>query len=249
VVDDVGVGGGERLDAVKLRAGPLYLRVEEGPFFAEPNRPPREKSLVPYTLKVESMKGGPFEEEPNDSLSTAQDCPLTRSMTGFTGALVDYPDRAITPLSSVDVFRVGVSGESEKVAVMVVPPAKGKLLVIDGVALETWLAKKASATAPTAKAIAPPRAVVVEGKPELMVLSAAGGRRLVRIQAAEGTEPGSAYRFSFLTSDSNGLAGVLDLARTLEEDKRGPERMRVLELAANAFSDSPQALELRQLLR
>jgi serine/threonine protein kinase len=249
MVDDVGVGQPERLDAVKLRAGPLYLRVEEGPFFEEPNRPPREKSLVPYTLRDEPMTGGPYEEEPNDSLTTAQDCPLTRSMTGFIGAQVDYPDRAIAPLSGVDCFRVGVSGEGEKVAVMVVPPPQGKLLVIDGIAIETWMAKKASASAPAAKAIAPPRAVVVEGKPELVVLSASGGRRLVRIQAGEGTTAGDPYRFTFLTSDSNGLAGVLDLARTLDEDKRGPERQRVLELAANAFADSPQALELRQLLR
>ncbi|MBS1152117.1 MAG: serine/threonine protein kinase [Myxococcaceae bacterium] len=249
MVDDVGVGHPERLDAVQLRAGPLYLRVEEGPFFEEPNRPPRETALVPYPLRVEPMPGGPFEEEPNDSISTAQDCPLTRSLTGFTGPQVEYPDRAITPMSSVDNFRVGVSGENEKVAVMVVPPPAGKLLVIDGVALETWQAKKASATTPAAKAIAPPRPVVVEGKPELVVLSAAGGRRLVRIQSGEGSEPGSAYRFTFLTSDSNGLAGVLDLARSLEQEQRGPERLRVLELAANAFADSPQALELRQLLR
>ena len=52
-----------------------------------------------------------------------------------------------------------------------------------------------------------------------------------------------------LTSDSNGLAGVLDLAHSLEVEGRTAERMRVLELAANAFADSPQALELRQLLR
>ena len=247
--DDVGIGGSERLDAVKLRSGPLYLRVEEGPFFEEPNRPPREKSLVPYSLKVEPMTGGPYEEEPNDSLATAQDCPLTKSLTGFLGAQVDYPDRAISPLSGVDCYRVGVTNENEKVAVLVVPPKVGKVLVIDGIALETWLAKKAAATAPTAKAIAPPRALVVESKPELIVLSAAAGRRLVRIQAGEGAEPGSAYRFTFLTSDSNGLAGVLDLARSLEEEQRGPERLRVLELAANAFADSPQALELRQLLR
>ena len=249
MIDDVGAGGGERVDAVKLRPGPLYLRVEEGPFFDEPNRPPREKSLVPYTLRVEPMTGGPFEEEPNDSLATPQDCPLTRSLTGFTGASVDYPDRATVPLSAVDYFRVGVASENEKVAVLVVPPPQGKLWVIDGIALETWIARKGSATTPVARAIAPPRALTVEKVPELVVLSASAGRRLVRIQAADGTAPGSAYRFTFLTSDSNGLAGVLDLARALDEEKRGPERQRVLELAANAFADSPQALELRQLLR
>jgi serine/threonine-protein kinase len=249
LLDDVGVGNAERVDAVKLKPGPLFLRVEEGPFFEETNRPPREKSLVPYTLRVEPMAGGPFEEEPNDSLATAQDCPLTRSMTGFVGAHVDYPDHTAAALSGVDCFRVGVSNEQEKVAVLVVPPKKGKLLVIDGVALETWHAKKAAATTPAAKATPPPRALQVEGKPELMVLSAAGGRRLVRIQGGDESDPGAAYRFTFLTSDANGLAGVLDLARELETDGRGPERQRVLELAANAFADSPQALELRQLLR
>ncbi len=249
LLDDVGVGGSERVDAVKVQAGELYVRVEEGPFFDEQNRPAREKSLVPYTLKVEAMPPGALEEEPNDSLSTAQDCPLTRSMTGFAGAAVDYPDRSPAALSGVDVYRVGVASENEKVAVLVVPPENGKLLVIDGIALETWLLKKASATSPSAKAMAPPRATVVEGKPELVVLSAAGGRRLVRIQAGEGTRPGDAYKFTFLTSDSNGLAGVLDLARALEEEKRGPARLKALELAANAFADSPQALELRQLLR
>jgi len=81
-----------------------------------------------------------------------------------------------------------------------------------------------------------------------MVLAPAGGRRLVRIQGGDEAEPGSAYRFTFLTSDANGLAGVLDLARALESEGRTAERQRVLELAANAFADSPQALELRQLL-
>ena len=109
--------------------------------------------------------------------------------------------------------------------------------------------KKGAATSPTAKATPPPRALQVEGKPELVVLSPAGGRRLVRIQGGDDCEPGSAYRFTFLTSDANGLAGVLDLARSLESEGRPVERQRVLELAANAFADSPQALELRQLLR
>ena len=249
ILDDVGVGNGERVDALKLKAGQLYVRVEEGPFREETNRPPREKSLVPYTLRIEAMTGGPYEEEPNDSLATAQDCPLTRSITAFTGSHVDYPDRAPSQLSGVDCFRVGVSSETEKVAVLVVPPKKGKLLVIDGVALETWQTKKLAATSPTARATAPPRPLQVDGKPELMVLSAAGGRRLVRIQGGDDSEPGSAYRFTFLTSDANGLAGVLDLARTLETEGRTSERQRVLELAANAFADSPQALELRQLLR
>ena len=86
-------------------------------------------------------------------------------------------------------------------------------------------------------------------KPELLVLTAAAGRRLVRIQGGEGCEPGSSYRFTFLTSDANGLAGVLDLARGLLTEGRSAERQRVLELAANAFPDSAQALELRQLLR
>ena len=58
-------------------------------------------------------------------------------------------------------------------------------------AIETWVAKKLAATTPAAKATPPPRALQVEGKPELLVLSASGGKRVVRIQGSDDAEPGS----------------------------------------------------------
>ncbi len=117
-LDDSGPGEGERLDAFFARKGALYVRIEEAPFVTEPHgRPSRERSLVPYTLRVETMQGSRLEEEPNDTPATAQSCPITEAVTAFAGArlpLVDSTERADAPFSSpgTSAFRSEVHSES-----------------------------------------------------------------------------------------------------------------------------------------
>ncbi len=255
-LDDVGVSGGEGIDALAVHEGPLYLEVFEGPFYDEPDqrRPPREKALVAYTLKVEAMTGGPYEHEPNDTLATAEVCPLTKSFTAFTGARVEYPEdlsasRPNLPLTTIDYLRADVADEDIKVGVLVVPPPSGKLLVVDGAAWETWKQKRAAATTPSAAAIQPPHVNVVEKQPQLVMLSPSGNHRLVRIQGGDGMPAGSAYQVAFLTNEDNGLAAVIDLARELEASGREDARQSALQHAANAFGGSPQAMELKALLK
>ena len=71
----------------------------------------------------------------------------------------------------------------------------------------------------------------------------------MRIQGGDDCAPGSAYHLAFLTSEDNGLAGAIDLARTLDGAGRPEVRRQALEISANAFSASPQAVELRALIR
>ncbi|MCA2980288.1 MAG: serine/threonine protein kinase, partial [Myxococcaceae bacterium] len=107
-LDDQGVGDGERVDGLELAAGAVYLRVEEQAFVTEQPRPPREKSLVPYTLALEAMPGAVHAEvEPNDTALTAQPLPLTRAIDAWAGARVDEVDRLTeqrrqAPFSAVD---------------------------------------------------------------------------------------------------------------------------------------------------
>ncbi|MFT3840578.1 MAG: protein kinase [Myxococcaceae bacterium] len=253
-LDDNGVSGEERVDALQVHDGPLYLKVEESAFFDESPRSPREKALVPYTLRVEAMGGGPFEHEPNDSLSTAQSCQLTKSFIAYTGARADFPDKASAmrpqfPLSTVDYFKVEVSDEVVQVGVLVVPPPKGKLLVVDGVALETWQQKHNAATSPVAHGAPLPHVTVVEGAPKVVRLSPAGGHRMVRIQGGEDCQPGAEYRVAFITNEDNGLASAMDLSQQLETAGRDEARVKAAEEAANTFPGSPQAMQLRSMVK
>ncbi len=95
---------------------------------------------------------------------------------------------------------------------------------------ETWEKLRASGTTPLAKASSPPKLVEVSREPKLIPLSPAGARRMLRVQGAEGTPPGSQYRLAFLTNAENGLAGAIDLARLLEQDE--PTRSKMLTLCS-----------------
>jgi hypothetical protein len=244
-LDDQGPGYGERLDAFYARKGPLYVRIEEAPFVTEPRgRSPRERALVPYTLRVEPMKGGRLEEEPNDTPATAQSCPLTEAVTAFTGArlpLVDSSERADAPFSSPDYFQVEVHGETDKVAALVATPEGCKLLVVDSVAYEAWQARRAAATSPQSRASPAPEGLELDGDVGLKVLSPAGGKRRVRV-VAEDCDVGTPYFIAFVTGDAT---GAIDLAAKLEALGRTKDKKRALELAANEFA---AATELKAML-
>ncbi|MEW5742972.1 MAG: protein kinase [Myxococcota bacterium] len=243
-LDDVGPGGGERVDGLVSTPGELYLRVEEKPFAAEPNRPSREKALVPYTLRVEAMAPGVLEAEPNDTPQSAQPLPMTKAVEAWAGARFDDVDelsalRPDAPLSGVDWFRVEApASSSEAVVVAVVPPERGALLVTDGVALDAWAAKRAgrSQAAP---------GVMVQGSPLVFeVKPGADGVRRLRVVAAGDTLSGAVYRLAVGTSGPNGVAGILDLARALTEEKRDTSRKQLLSAVAQRLAGSPDVARL-----
>jgi hypothetical protein len=244
-LDDQGPGEGERLDAFYAHRGPLYVRVEEAPFVTEPRgRPPRERALVPYSLKVEQMGGTRLEEEPNDTPASAQSCPLTEAVTGFTGSrlpMVESSERADAPFSTPDYFQVEVHAETDKVAALVAAPPGCKLQVVDSVAYEVWQQKRAATTSPPSHAAAAPEALELDGNVGLKVLSPAGGKRRVRV-VAERCEVGSPYLIAFVTGDAT---GALDLAAKLDAQGRTQDKKRALELAANEFAG---AVEVKAML-
>jgi eukaryotic-like serine/threonine-protein kinase len=245
-LDDQGLGEGERLDAFFAHKGPLYVRIEEQPFVTEARgRPPRERALVPYTLRVEKMNGARLEEEPNDTPASAQSCPLTEAVTAFAGArlpAVDASERADAPFSSPDYFQVEVRSETDKVAALVASAEGCKLQVVDSVSYEAWQQKRAATTSPQSRAAAAPEALELDGNVGLKVLSAAGGKRRVRV-TAQGCEPGTPYFIAFVTGDAT---GAIDLAAKLEAQGRAKDKKRALELAANEFAG---AAELKAMLQ
>ncbi len=243
-LDDVGPGGDERVDALGVTAGPLYVRVEEKPFCTEPNRPSREKSLVPYTLRVEALPPGGLESEPDDTPATAHRLPLTRALTAFAGARVEELEKNGTsrpdaPFSSPDWFRVDDVTEKDTVAVVVVPPERGALSVVDGADEEAARERRRPL----------PPGALVKGGPLLLVLKPMeGGVRRFRVAAAEDTLPGASYRLAIATGGDNGLAGLLDLAQALADANQAAARRQALEQATRAFERSPEAPRLRTLL-
>ncbi|MFZ5440368.1 MAG: protein kinase domain-containing protein [Myxococcota bacterium] len=231
-LDDAALGEGERVDGINLAAGELFLRVEEKAFCTEPNRPSREKSLVPYTLAVEPMtvEGVP-ELEPNDTPSTAQALPLTRAITAWAGTRVELdqlaPSRPDAPFSTADWYRVEAPDDATLMLV-VVPPERGALQVVEGSALEA--AQRRGARTPT---------TLVRGAPlwlELKPMS--DGQRRVRILPAEDTLPGAEYQLAAALGGDNGLAAVIDLGRQLDARSRLETKRHVLEGARRHFASS-----------
>ena len=248
-LDDVGLGGSERVDALQLAAGEVFLRVEEKPFATEPNRPSREKALVPYTLRIDEMTPGVLEVEPNDTTSTAQALPMTKSVEAFAGARIDDLDaladmRPDAPLSAEDWFRVEAPpSPSDLVVVAVVPPERGALLVVDGAAYDAWDVKRNG----SARGTSSPPGVLVQGAPAVFELKpAADGVRRLRVVPAGETLPGASYRVAAATSGENGVAAVLDLARLLGDEKRDASRRQLLSAVAQKLAGSPDAARLTQ---
>ena len=242
-LDDAPVGGAERLDALMLSSGSLYLRVEEQPFCTEPSRPPRERSLVPYTLRVEPMTGGPFENEPNDTDLTAQPLPLTRGITAFTGLGDEWEKvmatRGTTPSSAADFYRIDAAA-NETVAIVVVPPERGSLQVVDVVSVDS-----AKGKSPRNK---PPPNTVVSGLPQLVKLEAAAdGSRKVRIVPVPGSPAGASYRLAAATSGANGLAGVLDVYRALDADNQTAAATALLQATRGSLPNSPDLAQLKEV--
>jgi serine/threonine-protein kinase len=235
-VDDVGVSGSERLDALWLARGATWVRVQERPFCIEPNRPPRERALVPYTLRVEPMTVREAAEvEPNDTPSTAQVLSLTmaHALTAFAGERLLEVERAnVTrpdaPFSSPDFFRVEVD-EGETAMLAVVPPVRGALLVT---VLDEAEPKRT-------------RVVEVKTTPMVLELKGARGGRRVRVIAGKDTLPGDSYLLA-VGSAEHGVAALVDLAGALHEDGRDETRRLIIDAALQKL---PGASELAHLER
>jgi len=238
-LDDSGPGEGERVDGLLLAAGEVFLRVVERPFCTEPNRPSREKSLVPYTLVLEPLTTEALPEvEPNDTPSTAQALPFTRAVLAWSGDRVDLDKlsamRPDAPFSAADWFKVDGPPDAP-VMVAIVPPERGTLLVIDGAALEAFQ-KRTLKTLPILSVKAVPQ--WLEVKPM------ADGQRRLRVVAGEELLPGSEYWLAAGMGGDNGLAAVIDLGRQLETRSRLETRRLLLDATRQRFAGSSDLTRL-----
>ncbi len=247
-LDDVGAGESEQVDGLGLSPGAVYLRVEEQPFCTEPNRPPREKSLVRYELNIEPIPAadGPLEAEPNDTALTAQALPLTKAASGFTGARLDDLEKLIAlrpdgPFSAIDLWKIEAVSQ-EQVVVVVVPPERGALLVSDEAEVEAWRQRRAQSS-PSRPAPPAPDGRLVKGLPALVSLRpGTDGVRRVRITPAEDALPGATYRLAAATTGPNGLSAVVDLLRLLGD--RPEARRAIVERAQDVLAKSPELARL-----
>jgi eukaryotic-like serine/threonine-protein kinase len=238
-LDDSGPGEPERVDGLQLTAGEVYFRVVERPFCTEPNRPSREKSLVPYTLVLEPLTTDALAEvEPNDTQSTAQSLPLTRAVIAWAGDRVELDKLAAmrpdAPFSAADWFRVEGPAEA-LVMVAIVPPERGTLLVVDGSALEAFQ-KRTLKSLPL---------LSVKGVPQWIELKPmADGQRRVRVLSGEDMLPGSEYWLAAGMAGDNGLAAVIDLGRVLETRSRLETRRLLLDTTRERFAGSSDLTRL-----
>jgi len=249
-LDDAPAGGGERVDALGAQAGPLYVRIQERAYFTEPPRPPRETTHASYVLTVtRTPTDGQVEVEPNDTLATATRVGIGKAVAGFTGAAIPYsPTFADQAFSGVDFLLAYTEDSSPRAmaAILIGPPA-GAIAVVDAAAFEFWQ-QKASASAESGKALQLPEPLLVSDQPKLLPLSASSFGFGVRVQAADASvRPGSEYSVAFVSDGPDGMAGAIDLARSLMHRSRGREGHEVLRLAESRFPQSPQLAELRRL--
>ncbi|MDP1829284.1 MAG: serine/threonine-protein kinase [Archangium sp.] len=238
-LDDNGPGEPERVDGLQLSAGEVFFRVVERPFCTEPNRPSREKSLVPYTLVLEPLTTEALAEvEPNDTPSTAQSLPFTRAVLAWAGDRVDLeklgPMRPDAPFSASDWFRVDGPADA-LVMVAVVPPERGVLLVVDGSALEAFQ-KRTLKTLPV---------VTVKGVPQWVEIKPmTDGQRRLRVLAGDELLPGSEFWLAAGMGGDNGLAAVVDLGRLLESRSRLETRRLLLDATRQRFAGSSDLTRL-----
>lgn len=228
-LDEVGLGAGERVDALEASPGELYLRVEERPFCTEANRPPRERALVPYLLRVEAMTpDGPVESEPNDAPSTAQRLPMTKAVTAFLGQRMDAVERSSVArpdalFSSYDYFQVDAP-EGRTELLVLVPPERGAV----------WLALADDVESRRGKV------TEVRGAPAFLELKVGQTPRRVRVSPGRDSLPGDRYLLAVGDAEDNGVAGLLDLAERLRAQGREATRRLVLEGAAQRLAGSPE---------
>lgn len=248
LVDDGPVNQGERVDGLVVEPGTLFIRIQERahPLELDQHRPPREKSLVNYELKVSRLdaSGGTLEREPNDTLKTAQKVEdAEKPLIGFTGAYV--PRTAATrdqSWSTHDFFAVKLSAKD--VVALVIPPLNGRIEAQDGSLAESAPARgklNADGTAPCTSPCV--------DKPTLVPLSATEEGYVLRVQAAENSvEAGAEYRVAFLSGEAHGLDAAISLASTLSGTGKTRIAAEVLQLAVQQFPNSPQVHEAESLL-
>jgi serine/threonine-protein kinase len=252
-LDDAPSGEGERVDALWADAGPLYVSIQERAYFTEPARPPRETTHATYVLTVaKTPADGQTEIEPNDTLETATPVAMGRAIVGYTGAAVPYtPSMADQIFSSVDflVAQTPNPPPSSMVAIVAAPPS-GALYVVNSADFEAWQRKvKELGNLSRASAFFP-APIQVSGMPRLINMTRSSHGFGVRIQAANAdTRPGSQYAVAFVSDGTDGLAGAVDLAKTLLQHQRFKETREVLRLMEERFpQSSPQLSDLGAVL-
>jgi serine/threonine-protein kinase len=232
-LDEVGPGGGERLDALGTRPGTLWVRVEERAFHTEPRRSPRERANMPYLLRVEAMEGGDgLELEPNDTPGTAQALTTARAVTGFLGERLEDVERATAsrpeaPFSSPDYFRVEAP-EGRLLWAVVVPPERGAVQVA---VLDEGDARR-------------PRSLEARAAPLFLELRGTLKSRRLRLVAGRDTQPGDRYLVALADLGPHGLDAVLEVADQLKAQGRDGTRRLLLEGAAQRLASAPEASRL-----
>jgi hypothetical protein len=249
-LDDAPAGQGERVDALAAQAGPLYVRIQERAYFTEPTRPPRETTHASYVLTVSrTPSDGQMEVEPNDTLATATRVGMGKAVLGFTGAAVPYNATfADQTFSAVD-FLVAFTedGSPKSMGAIIVGPSGGSIGVLDAASFETWQ-RKAKAAAEFGRPLSMPELVLVSDQPKLVSLSLSSVGFGVRVQSADAAlRPGSPYAVAFVSDGPEGMAGALDLARSLLGAGRARQGQEVLRLAESRFPQTPQLAQLRAM--
>jgi hypothetical protein len=246
MLDDGPAGAGERVDGYFVHSGTLYVRIEERPFFNEAPRPARGSPQAEYRLKVVPLGGSALEREPNDTLAQAMVVEPGEVITAFTGAVQPYERAwAEQTFSSTDCFLAHVTpqknGGDPPVAAIVLPPATGRLAVIDAGELEAWRASDRKQNLP--------KAMLLQGKVGVLPLSVSTRGRAVRIQPVDPTvEAGQGYRVAFVDGEPQGLAAALTLAHALAAEHHVREAAGMLRQVMRLFPGSPQLADLKALL-
>lgn len=253
VLDDGRTGAGERVDGVRVKKGPVYVRVQEKAHASEPVRPPRETTQHDYALTLRASTADErLESEPaNDRAETAPPSSPGRAVRAFTGsALTEGAARFEQSLSSVDVFRVEAEEQPARTWALVVPPEAGRLAVFDEHEVERW--RKAVASA--ARVVRTPEPVETRGQPVVVPLQEGTRGFAIRVHpmvpsklGASGdpsellkqlTPPGSPYYVAFFADREGGLDGVLDLVTVLETEGLRGSRDKVVDAVRGALKGS-----------
>ncbi len=249
LVDDGRTGEGERVDGLRVRPGPLYVRIQEKAHRTEAPRPPRETTQLAYSLVVRPMTRDDDRlehEAADDRVETAPATPLSRAVRAWTGTAVPVDAEALErPPSAVDVFRTEPQ-EGARVFAVVVPPAQGQLAVMDVQTVESWKKAVAAAT----RVAAPPAYLTARGSAVVLPLKEVAHGHAVHVQplwsedARRRTPAGSPYHVAFVADRADGFEGLVDLVGVLEAEGLHAQRRGVVDAVRAAMKGSPNLATL-----
>ncbi|MFO0723976.1 MAG: protein kinase [Myxococcota bacterium] len=238
--DDAPVGGAETISDLPVRAGSYLFRLRDRRRLDEPEGPPRENLEARYTFSVRAAPPRAFEEiEPNNTPAQAMVVALNRPVLGRGGVAsletVARAGQAPPPAWSIDNYRLdGLDGRETICAIL--GGAPGATLRLTGYHPSD------------AGTLRPIRSVQVRERKTGAICTRGDSTIIFEVRVDVGDTKDALYPIAFISTQTGGMTGLLQLARALPSLDRADDARRMLRRALGVLPRADDAAQLRDAL-